>query len=189
MVRASGVLRVLQQIRLNERMRRVLGRSRSLAAGLGAAALLMTGVAVAQTPDSTGTPGTPGLSATPAVATTINATLGEVEWAREIDPATNAPVRRATGFVTIDPAIHAVIPVIRIVQGTVVSAEWSFNGEHVPALDTSVTAASSYENGWVAFSLTRPDDQIWPTGAYGITVFVDGVETLSAEVLVEVPPA
>jgi hypothetical protein len=115
--------------------------------------------------------------------------LGDIEWAREIDPATNAPVRRATSFVTTDDSIHAVLPVIRIMQGAVVAAEWSFNGEPVPALDASVTATSSYENGWIAFSLIRPENEIWPTGVYGITITVDGVEALSAEVLVQVPPA
>ena len=160
---------------------------RSLAGGLAAALLLMTGVALAQTPDS---PATPALSASPAAsASAANAELGEIVWARDIDPATNEPVRRASGFVTTDPVIHAVVPVIRIVQGTVVSAAWSYNGEPVPALDTAVTAERSYENGWIAFSLARPEDQIWPTGDYGITIFVDGVETQTAEMTVQVPPA
>lgn len=149
----------------------------------------MTGAALAQTPDSIGTPSPVASPAASAVSVTANAELGEVMWARDIDPATNAPVRRATGFVTTDPAIHAVIPVIRILQGTVVSAAWSYRGEPVPSLDASVTADRSYENGWIAFSLTRPEGQIWPTGAYGIVIFVNGVEALTAEVNVQVPPA
>jgi type II secretory pathway component PulK len=166
-----------------------MGRSRNLAAGLAAAMVLMSGVAVAQTPDPTGTPGSSASPAATAANAAANAELGDIEWAREIDPVTNAPVRRATGFVTTDPAIHAVIPVIRILQGTVVSATWSFDGEAVPALDTSVTAASSYENGWLAFSLTRPEAEIWPIGTYGIAIYVDGVEMLTSNVEVQVPPA
>jgi len=151
--------------------------------------LLITGSALAQTPDSTATP-SPGASpAAGVVSATANAELGEIEWAREIDPVTNEPVRRATGFVTTDPAIHAAIPVIRILQGTVVSATWTFNGEPVPALDASVTADHSYENGWITFSLVRPEDAIWPIGEYGITILVDGVKTLTGDVRVQVPPA
>jgi hypothetical protein len=188
-----GDMRVLRQARigLNERARRLPGRFGGLAAGLGAAVIMMTGALVAQTPDSTATPATPGSVASPAASAYVstNVELGEIEWAREIDPATNAPVRRATGFVTTDDAIHAVIPVIRIMEGAVVSATWSFDGEPVPALDASVTATGSYENGWIAFTLTRPVNDIWPTGIYGITITVDGAEALSAEVLVQVPPA
>jgi hypothetical protein len=168
---------------------RLLWQLRNAAAGIGAVFLLISGVALAQTPDSTATPSPVASPAASAVSVTANAELGEIVWARQIDPATNAPLRRATGFVTTDPAIHAVIPVIRILEGTVVSATWSYNGEPVPVLDASVTAAHSYENGWIAFSLTRPEGQIWPTGTYGIAIFVNGEEVLTADMLIEVPPA
>lgn len=156
---------------------------------LAALLALMGGLAQAQTPDSTATP---GVSASPTAGTVVIgdvAELGEIEWAREIDPETNAPARRATGFVTTDPAIHAVVPVVRILQGTVVAARWSFNGEPVPVLDSEVTADRSYERGWIAFSLTKPADQIWPTGEYAITILVNGVEALNGSMIVRVPSA
>jgi hypothetical protein len=171
-----------------DRSSRLPAGARQLAVLLAILVTLMGSVAGAQTPDSTATPSA-AASPTAAVVIADVAELGEVVWARDIDPATNAPVRQATGFVTTDPAIHAVVPVIRILQGTVVAARWSFKGAPVPALDAEVTADRSYENGWIAFTLTRPDDQIWPIGEYGITILVNGVEALSASMIVRVPPA
>jgi hypothetical protein len=158
-------------------------------AGLIAALLLISGTALAQTPDSAATPGPFASPTAIAVAISDAAELGEIEWAREIDPTTNAPVRRASSFITTDPAIHAVVPVIRIVQGTVVAARWSYNGTPVPALDAEITADRSYQNGWIAFTLTLPEGQIWPTGAYAVTILVNGVEALNATTAVRVPPA
>lgn len=187
--RTNEVGGVQRRISKNDRRSWWAARVRRLAPLLAVLVTLAGGVAGAQTPDS---PATPGPFASPTAGTVVIADvaeLGEVVWARDIDPATMAPVRRATGFVTIDPAIHAVVPVIRILQGTVVAARWSFKGTPVVALDADVTADRSYENGWIAFTITRPDDQIWPIGEYTITILVNGVEALSASMTVRVPPA
>lgn len=118
-----------------------------------------------------------------------NAELDEVIWARQIDPATNAPKRTATGFITTDATIYATIAVKRIDAGVTLTAEWSLNGIPVPALNANIPLDQGYENGWVEFHLTKAATEIWPIGTYTIDISVNGVPALTADVDVTVPPS
>lgn len=126
-------------------------------------------------------------SGTPAKGTPIPE--GEIVWAREIDPATNAPVRRATAFITTDAVIYALLPVERVEQGSVVEATWAYNDTPVPALTSSVSVDQTYENGWIEFHLTLPQGQIWPTGEYTIAISINGQQVAESTVEVTVPPS
>jgi hypothetical protein len=127
-------------------------------------------------------------NATPVESTPISEEAA-IEWAREIDPATNAPVRRATAFITTDAIIYAVLPVERIEQGSVVEATWSYNGTPVPALTATVTVEQTYENGWIEFHLTLPQGQIWPTGEYTIAIAINSQQVAESTIEVTVPPS
>lgn len=118
-----------------------------------------------------------------------NAELGDIVWSREVDPSTNKPTRVATGFVTTDATIYATMAVTRIDAGLTVTAEWSFNGEALPSLTATVKLDQGYQSGWMEFHLTKPDAEIWPIGTYGIMIKIDGVEALSSEIEVSVPPS
>jgi len=131
----------------------------------------------------------PSPTSTPAAGyVAANAELDDIVWSREIDPNSNAPTRVATGFITTDATIYATMAVIRIDAGVTVTAEWSFNGEALPNLTATVKLDQGYENGWMEFHLTKPDAEIWPIGIYGIVIKIDGVEALTSEIEVNVPP-
>ena len=150
-------------------------------------------VTVAATPASP--VASPAPSSTPSPTSTpiagyaaSNAELDDIVWAREIDPTTNAPTRVATGFITTDATIYATMAVSRIDAGVTVTAEWSFNGEALPSLTATVTVDQGYQNGWIEFHLTKPETEIWPIGTYGIVIKINGVEALTSDVDVRVPP-
>lgn len=143
------------------------------------------------------TPASPVASPAPSLSPTstpvagyvaANAELDDIVWARDIDPNTNKPTRVATGFITTDATIYATMAVRRIDAGVTVTAEWSFNGEALPSLTATVTLDQGYQNGWIEFHLTKPDAEIWPIGTYGIAIKIDGVEALTSEIVVSVPP-
>ncbi len=115
--------------------------------------------------------------------------LVDLVWARAVDPETNEPPRKATAFITTDEVIYAVLPVEDVAQGTVFEATWSFNGEVVPALTASVTCDRAYTTGWIEFHLTRPANDIWPIGEYGIAISANGEPVAEATIQVTVPPS
>jgi len=159
----------------------------ALAIGLGMTAAIADRLPAQTTPSPTST--APAVSsATPDEGTPVPE-ADTIVWAREIDPATNEPIRKATAFVTTDPIIYAVMPIPRIEQGSVIEATWAYDGTPVPALTTTVTAEQSYENGWIEFHLTPPQGQIWPTGEYTISITIDGRQVSSSTIEVTVPPS
>lgn len=158
-----------------------------MAIGLGLVAAIVPQIPAQTTPSPTAT--APAVSsATPDEGTPVPE-ADTIVWAREIDPATNEPARKATAFITTDPLIYAVLPVQRIEQGSVVESAWSYNGIPVPGLTTSVTVEQTYENGWIEFHLTLPQGQIWPTGEYTITITIDGRQVATSSIEVTVPPS
>lgn len=158
---------------------------------VGGALLFAGGIAIAvaahvpaQTPPAaTATGGAIPAKGTPA------AEAAEIVWAREIDPETNAPVRRATAFITTDAAIYAVLSLDRVEQGSVVEASWFYDGTPVPSLTASVAVDKTYEESWIEFHLTLPEGQIWPTGEYTIAIAVNGQQIAESAIEVTVPPS
>lgn len=141
-----------------------------------------TATSVAATSTTAPTRGPEGFRSSTAV-------LGEVVWARSVDPDTGEPDRRATAFITTDPVIYAAIPVERIAAGVTISVTWTYDGQLVPELSHAVTTIAEARPGWLLFHLDRPEEQIWPVGGYVIDVFVDGQFALKADILVGVPPS
>ena len=190
-----------------DKRRNRIGRSRrwgivgTLLAGLS---LVVPGATAQQTasPGATvttiATPASPTASPIPSPTATstpvngyvaANAELDEIVWAREIDPKTNAPLRAATGFITTDATIYATFAVKRIDAGVTVTAEWSFNGTAVPALNASIALGEGYTDGWIEFHLTKAEGEIWPIGTYTIDIKIDGTPALTSDIEVTVPPS
>jgi hypothetical protein len=159
----------------------------ALAIGFGITAAVVGQPSAQSTPTATST--APAVNSSTPVESTPVAEENGIEWAREIDPATNAPVRRATAFITTDAIIYAVLPVERIEQGSAVEATWSYNGIPVPALTATVTVGQTYEHGWIEFHLTLPQGQIWPTGEYTISIAINGQPAAESTIEVTVPPS
>lgn len=113
----------------------------------------------------------------------------EITWARAIDPATNEPKESASGFVTTDETIYAVLAVARIDQDSVVEATWSYNGAEVPELTATVTVDRGYTDGWIEFHLDRAPAEIWPIGEYAIKITINGQTVAESSVVVTVPPS
>ena len=153
-------------------------------AGESATATATVAVTVATVSEPTATPAP---TRSPDGYRSSTAVLGEVSWARDVDPATGEPDRRATKFTTTDPVIYAAIPVERIAPGVTISVTWTYDGQIVPELAIEVTTIAAARPGWLLFRLDRPADQIWPVGGYEIDIFVDGQFALTAEVIVWVP--
>jgi hypothetical protein len=116
------------------------------------------------------------------------AQLGDIVWARRVDPETGAPESRATALITTDAAIYAAIPVQRIATGVTISARWSYDGQSVAALTTELTTIADARPGWLVFQIVLPEGQIWPIGGYVIDVYVDNQFALTSSVIVSVPP-
>lgn len=158
----------------------------ALLLSFGLVAAVTIQIAAQSTPPATSAP--VAGSSTPVSGTPVDSDH-EIVWAREVDPATNAPARRASAFITTDPVIYAVLPVERIEQGAVVEATWWFDGTLVPALTTSITIDRTYEDGWIAYHLTRREETIWPTGEYAVSIAINGQQLAESTVEVTVPPS
>ncbi len=129
----------------------------------------------------------PSLAATPqatpptgyrsgAVAT------GEVVWALGTDPATGAPVEPVRHFKPDDPTIVAAVPIERAPAGTRLRADWHYNDTPLAGLSSEITVDGDGAARWVAFAITLPDGEPWPTGSYDIAVTVDDRAALRSRV-------
>jgi hypothetical protein len=123
-----------------------------------------------------------GPSATPTIVPTPS--FGDVVWATEVDPQTKAPVGAVDAFASDAPTLYAVVPVRNLPENTTLIADWTYNETSLDGLTSTATTASTIEEGWVEFHLTRSAEN-WPDGTYAITVRVDGQVVQTAEVAVE----
>jgi hypothetical protein len=138
------------------------------------------------TPAATARPQAPIASPTPALPAAFSTIgspvagaageIGDVVWARSVDPATKAPVDRTTSFPPDAPAIYAVVPVVRLAPNARLTASWSYNDTSLDAFTQTVTAGGESGARWVEFHITRSSSVPWPAGDYTIVVrLADGV--------------
>lgn len=131
----------------------------------------------------------PGASPAEIHVVDQNPTVGAVIWAERIDPVTSAPGPRVRSFSAEAPTLFAVLPVANLPPGTVLRAEWTYNNTPLEALTRAVVIQEPYAEGWIAFSLTRSGDTLWPAGEYAITVSVNDVIAQAATITVAEPDA
>lgn len=133
--------------------------------------------------------GTPGAGPVSIGGTTI----GTVVWASEVDPDTQAPAAALNTIPDSVAEIYAALPLTSVAAGTVVSANWTYNGVALDTLTSSVTASAATTDAWVAFRLDRVEtgtpeprsEADWPDGEYGVVVMVDGQVVQQSTVTVE----
>jgi hypothetical protein len=106
-------------------------------------------------------------------------------WTTAIDESTKAPQDQVTSYPHDAAAIYAVIPVIRIVANTQVTAEWDYDGVPMPELTTTVNAPDLPEGGWIEFHVLRSTNLFWPVGAYHVRISVNGAPVQEAIVTVQ----
>ena len=132
------------------------------------------------TPTSTAMAPVP--SATVPATPSAPITLGEVQFAAEIDPATGGPAAPATSFGRATPVIRAFVQVSSLPAGATIRADWSINGVAVPTLMQEITLNAGRPAGWLEFHLTRTSGQPWPSGTLGVTITIDGAAPASGTV-------
>jgi hypothetical protein len=115
------------------------------------------------------------------------AVLGEIVWAKSVDPVTFAPVEKTSSFLTDAPVIYAVVPVQSVGPGLTLTADWSYNDTALTGISSTVTASQSIANGWVEFHLTLASGQTWPDGTYAISVRQQSGAPVTAKVSVKKP--
>lgn len=148
-------------------------------------------VAVTASPTIAQTAPSPSPGASPAEVKVFaqNPTVGTVIWAERIDPVTSAPGPRVRSFGAETRTIYAVLPVAKLSPGTVLRADWAYNNTPLEALTRAVIVQEPYAEGWIAFSLTRSGETLWPAGEYAITVSVNNEIAQTATIAIGGPGA
>lgn len=137
--------------------------------------------------------GDAGLGGTPGAVSVGGTTIGRIVWSDAVDPATQAPTEPLETIPDDSAEIYAALPLTSVAAGTTISATWTYNGEPIETLASSVTATAAATDTWVAFRLDRVDpatpvprsESDWPDGEYGIVVTVDGQAVHEATVTIE----
>jgi hypothetical protein len=152
-----------------------------LAVGLAGLVLLSSLAACGgdDPPASTATPQPPTETPLPP------AEFGQIVWATAIDESTKAPRDQVTSYPRDAGAIYAVIPVVKIVANTQVTAEWDYDGAPMPGLTTTVNAPELPEGGWIEFHVLRSTNLFWPAGTYHVRISVNGQPVQEAAVTVQ----
>lgn len=113
--------------------------------------------------------------------------LGEVTWAKAIDPQTGAPTETATSFLTTDKTIYAVMHAPDLPKGATLSATWTFNGAPIEVPPQTVTISREERRSWVEFHLAWTGSGTWPDGTLQIAISVDGQPAQTASVAIKRP--
>ena len=130
---------------------------------------------------------------TPGAVSVGGTTIGQIIWSDAVDPATQAPAEPLESIPDDSTEIYAALPLTSVAAGATIAATWTYNGEPLETLTSSVTATEASTDTWVAFRLDRVDpatpvarsEADWPDGEYGIVVTVDGQTVQEATVMVE----
>lgn len=112
--------------------------------------------------------------------------LGAIVWTTTPDPVTETPPPVA-GFPSDAPAIVAAVPIERAPAGTLLRADWRYNGAPLTGLSGSVAVDSEGGARWATFALRLPPGERWPEGSYEVAIAVDGQPALTASVEVSQP--
>ena len=95
--------------------------------------------------------------------------IGAVVTAKGLD-ADYKPVDPTSTYAPMD-TFYISVQVKNLVVGSNITVKYSYNGEFVPELDTTVTADKA-GSGYYGFNLTPPSDG-FPTGDYTAEVYLD----------------
>lgn len=172
---------------------RPIGRSaaRCRLALLAALALMLSGCGGSPgRPDDlvapSSVPARSATSATPAVATP-EPRIGPIRWTSGTDPESSAPVDDVSQYGADALEIIAASEAVALSAGSVVEARWDYNNTSLDALTTRLQITSDVHQQWLAFTLHRDPDVLWPSGAYRITISLDGEQVQQAVVEVVAP--
>lgn len=147
--------------------------------------LLLAACGGSETPTPTDVPPTPSPPPSPTIA--VAQTLGEVTWAKAIDPKTGAPTETVASFQTTDKTIYAVLHAPDLPKGATLSATWSFNGAPVALPPQSVTVSHEERRSWIEFHLAWTGAGNWPDGTLKIAISVNGQPAQTASVAIKRP--
>jgi hypothetical protein len=124
--------------------------------------------------------------ATPAVATPVPG-IGPIRWTSETDPESSAPVDDVSQYSVDAPELIAASEAVALSAGSVVEARWDYNNTSLDALTTRLQITSDVRQQWLAFTLHRDPDVLWPPGAYRITISLNGADVQQSAVDVVAP--
>lgn len=109
--------------------------------------------------------------------------LGNVVWATEIEPQTDAPIHPATPVIG-DTTIYAVFPIVSLPAGSQLIASWYFNDTSLDALNSAMRIDRDRVDGWVEFHIERTGSEPWPDGVYEVVVSDGTNELQRAEIAI-----
>lgn len=163
------------------------GRTASWRAGWGrlasvlVMACLLVGCSAGGGDDEADPTAEPTVEPTPTIEPTPAMSMGEVQWAIELDDA-GAPVEPITQVSRSIQVIHAVAELRAVQPGTSYTAVWTINGQAIEGKSETVEVADGAASGWVAFSLTWTGEALWPVGELGVTITASSGESISGTV-------
>lgn len=82
------------------------------------------------------------------------------------------------------PAIVALVRARMLPPGSQVDAVWTYNDTSLDTFTTQVTTSGASDDVWLAFRLDRNPDQLWPAGAYQVTLTFNGAEVMTGAIQV-----
>lgn len=164
---------------------RFSARNRASALAVALATLLcLTACGGGAKPASTATPA-PTETPTPPTPTPGVATIGNIVWARGVDPKTGAPVREVSSFAPDAPAIYAVVAVKNVMPGLALTATWTYNGTELKGVGATIVSSRPIADGWLEFHIAQATGNAWPLGTYEVKVAQRGAEPAVAKVIVK----
>ncbi len=123
----------------------------------------------------------PTVEPTPTIEPTPAMSMGEVQWATQLDDS-GAPVESLTQVSRTVQVIHAVAQLSAVPPGTRYTAEWTINGQTIEGKSETVEVSDGAASGWISFSLTWTGEALWPVGALGVTITADTGESITGTV-------
>ncbi len=117
----------------------------------------------------------PTVEPSPTVEPTPAMSMGDVQWAIELDDA-GAPVEPVTQVSRSIQVIYATAELRAVQPGARYTAEWTINGKPIEGKSETVEVTDGAASGWISFSLTWTGEALWPVGALGVTITADSGE-------------
>jgi hypothetical protein len=108
--------------------------------------------------------------------------LGPIIWATSIDSVSNRPKTVVTELKDSDPYIYAVVQIVRIAAGTELRADWSFDGNELDELATTLVVDRDLTEGWIEFHLQQMGTDSRPDGVYAVSITSAGAVLAQSEI-------
>jgi hypothetical protein len=116
------------------------------------------------------------------MATAVASQIGDVVWATETDPVTNAPIDSVSSYQPDAPRIVAAVQTDALLVGSRVAATWEYNDTSLDAFTTQLTPDDSGADQWIIFYIERDPEVEWPVGTYEVNISLNGATLREAAV-------